>query len=122
MSENETAPEAVKTETETEAVKTETETETVATETETVAAETETVTTEALAEEYEDQSLPASAHIVYKPKDGVVEGDPHFGDPGCYGCCGFHCCVELIVVLAVVLVCCAYGTDGTCCDYCYWPF
>ena len=79
-------------------------------------------TTEQLTEQYEEQSLPASAHIVYKPKDGVVEGDPHFGDPMCYSCCGVHCCIELIAVLAIVLVCCAYGTDGTCCDYCYWPF
>ena len=84
--------------------------------------QTEEQTTEQLTEQYEEQSLPASAHIVYKPKDGIVEGDPHFGDPMCYSCCGVHCCVELIAVLAIVLVCCAYGTDGTCCDYCYWPF
>lgn len=79
-------------------------------------------TTEELTEQYNEQSLPACAQIVYKPKDGVVEGDPHFGDPMCYNCCGIHCCIELVAVLAIVLVCCAYGTDGTCCDYCYWPF
>ena len=52
----------------------------------------------------------------------VMQSLPHFGDPMCYNCCGIHCCIELIAVLAIVLVCCAYGTDGTCCDYCYWPF
>ena len=78
--------------------------------------------TEELTEQYVEQSMPASSQIVYKPKDGIVEGDPHFGDPMCYDCCGVHCCIELIAVLAIVLVCCAYGTDGTCCDYCYWPF
>ena len=79
-------------------------------------------TTEELTEQYNEQSLPASAQIVYKPKDGIVEGDPHFGDPMCYSCCSVLCCIELLAVVAIVLVCCAYGTDGTCCDYCYWPF
>ena len=78
--------------------------------------------TKDLTEDYVNQAMPASSHVVYTPKDGVKEGDPHFGGPACYDCCGKHCCVELRVVLAVILVCCAYGTDGTCCDYCYWPF
>lgn len=79
--------------------------------------------TQELTEEYMGQSMPASSHVVYTPPKGkYVDNDPHIGGPGCYDCCGYHCCVELIAVLAVVLICCAYGTDGSCCEYCYWPF
>ena len=85
--------------------------------------EVEQKTTEQLTEEYMDQSMPSVSHILYTPPQGkYTENDPHIGSPMCYYCCGYHCCVELIAVLVVVLVCCAYGTDGTCCDYCYWPF
>ncbi len=99
-----------------------TDTETTQPTSEVTTEATTEATTEQLTEQYNEQSMPAFSHVVYKPKDGIVEGDPHFGDPMCYSCCGVHCCVELIAVLVVVLVCCAYGTDGTCCDYCYWPF
>jgi hypothetical protein len=80
-------------------------------------------TTQELTEEYMDQSMPSASHITYTPPEGkYAEKDPHIGGPGCYDCCGYHCCIELVSVLVVVLICCAYGTDGTCCDYCYWPF
>ena len=78
---------------------------------------------EELTEDYINQALPASSHVTYTPPRGQEkEGDPHFDTPYCYPCCGAHCCVELLALVAVVLLCCAYGTDGTCCDYCYWPF
>ncbi len=79
--------------------------------------------TQELTEDYIAQAMPASSQIVYNPPTGhEVENDPHYGTPGCYPCCGAHCAVELLALIVVVLVCCAYGTDGTCCDYCYWPF
>ena len=79
--------------------------------------------TQELTEDYINQALPACAHVTYTPPRGQSkEGDPHFGNPYCYSCCGAHCCVELIALTVVILLCCAYGTDGTCCDYCYWPF
>lgn len=80
-----------------------------------------------LAEEYKSQSLPSVARVNYKgPTDRADswESQAHTGGPMCYGCCGPKCTASLVLIVAVLIVCCAYVStkDGTCCSICYWPF
>ena len=85
-------------------------------------------TTQDLKAVYDNQSMYKSTamRINYKgPTDRADswESDAHTGGPSCYPCCGIHCGVELIGLLVVLIVCCAYvSRDGTCCSICYWPF
>ena len=80
-----------------------------------------------LAEEYKSQSMGTAMRVNYKgPTDRADswESQAHTGGPMCYGCCSPKCLVELAVVAAALVVCCAYvsTSEGTCCSICYWPF
>ena len=79
-----------------------------------------------LANEYNAQSLPSMARVNYKGPTGREdswESQAHTGGPSCYGCCGPKCLASFIIIIAVLVVCCAYTSqDGTCCSICYWPF
>jgi len=78
---------------------------------------------EDLKKTYAEQSLPAFATTQYKPPTGEEdENNYHTGLAGCYSCCGPKCTWSCIGIVAVLLVCCAYVSDGSCCSYCYWPF
>jgi len=80
-----------------------------------------------LAEEYKAQSMGTAMRVNYKgPTDRADswESKAHTGGPMCYSCCSYKCLVELAVVAAALVVCCAYvsTSEGTCCSICYWPF
>ena len=78
---------------------------------------------EDLKKAYAEQSLPAFATAEYKPPTGEEdENNYHNGLAGCYSCCGPKCALSCVGIVAVLLVCCAYVSDGSCCSYCYWPF
>ena len=78
---------------------------------------------EDLKKTYAEQSLPAFATAQYKPPTGEDdENNYHTGLAGCYSCCGPKCAWSCVGIVAVLLVCCAYVSDGSCCSYCYWPF
>ncbi len=78
---------------------------------------------ESLKKAYAEQSLPAFATVQYKPPTGEEDNHGyHSGLAGCYSCCGPKCAWSCVGLVAVLLVCCAYVSDGSCCSYCYWPF
>ena len=77
--------------------------------------------TKELRKQYASQSISTSGMVHYKPPTGETD-DVHTGGPYCYGCCGTKCAVSCVAVIAVLLVCFAYTSDGTCCSFCYWPF
>lgn len=78
--------------------------------------------TKELTEQYEAQSMSSVTRMNYTPPTGHEDVD-HTGGPACYPCCGRKCGASCVLIVAALIVCCAYvSQDGTCCSYCYWPF
>ena len=79
-----------------------------------------------LAEEYKSQSMGSAMRVNYKgptSRPESWESQAHTSGPMCYGCCGPKCTLSLVVIVAVLIVCCAYvSQDKTGCSICYWPF